>query len=294
MRNQGLKTKKSKIADDTPKAVVNTLKDFDKISNLLDTGIATADLRLGNLIQQKEAIEAQELVFRNKLMTVEDEQVKQAKAAKDKVTDDMIALIQQREDLNNKRKKVKNNREKILSSTLVVGGLGLGAALIYAGTTGHDASRRRYEERIKIQEKKSLPILIKERGIDKRWIDGLPEPARRYLYAKPNETMWPTGESIEITDDGYLFNPKTLEYTGAGMYEWKMPEKQKNNNTKYKKLTPTTRKKAESEEAGFIDGLKSSTGFKYGGDTKNTIEAELTREEIKDYLSRGYVIEEID
>jgi hypothetical protein len=162
------------------------------------------------------------------------------------------------------------------------------AGIIYAINTQDNSSRREFNKTIKLQEKKALPILIKERGIDKRWIDGLPESARRYLYAKPNELTWPTGEPIEITDDGYLFNPKTLEYTGGGNYEWKYDQK-------YKKPA-STRKKAQSEEPGFIDGFKSSgtPKFEYGGIIKNTIEAELTREEIKDYLSRGYIIEEID
>jgi hypothetical protein len=288
MRDQGLTDKKSQIADNMPKAVVNTLKDFDKISNLLDTGIATADLRLSNLIQQKEAIEAQEKAFRDKLMTVENEAVKEAMAAKEKVNKEVEDLINQRDDLNKKRQKVRDNREKIVLGLVMGSGVAGAAGIIYAINTQDNSSRREFNKTIKLQEKKALPILIKERGIDKRWIDVLPESARRYLYAKPNELTWPTGEPIEITDDGYLFNPKTLEYTGGGNYEWKYDQK-------YKKPA-STRKKAQSEEPGFIDGFKSSgtPKFEYGGIIKNTIEAELTREEIKDYLSRGYIIEEID
>lgn len=265
-RTEQLEAKNRILSSKVPSFnAIKVIGDYDKITNLLNKGRETASFRLTKAQEIKFNIEKQKEDLQRRFMSgkAEVKELNKLTAESKKLEKEIESLIKETETLEQKVKKIKDNKRKILQISLGVGTVGS----TFAGLTMLMMDREKELQEAEEWSKdfyKALPIL-KERGIEKEWLEPLPDIAEKYLVKYPNAKTWPTGEPIS-NYASWALEPESMHYSRAARdYVWNR------GNKKYKKPEK-----------------------KYGGVSNNSMELELSPEEIKDYLSRGYVIEEID
>lgn len=281
LRNKTLEQKKQSLTTNLPKKTIDTIQDYDKISNLLEKGVATADLRLKQLIQYRDNILNNENALIDKFLAPVNKQVEAATEASNALQKEIETLIEKRTELTDKIHKIRTNREKLLQYVII--GSTVGTVAVGAGYMIEDSKKRyREDSELSKQWQKAEKILFNERKIDEESFKSLPNKAIMYLTKHPKAKYWPTGEPINISN-GYIYMPQTLYINENTGVEWEV-------------IKPKRASLSEkvSEKINSLDEYNQVVNKKYGGPSNNTIEMELTPEEIKEYIRQGYVIEEIN
>jgi hypothetical protein len=246
---------------------VKTPEDFKKMYSILDGGLATAESRLQNLTDHLSKLNSYKEDLIQKMATGPNDIELQKLDEQIRTSENRIRKISEiKTELEQKQKQA-----KVFWKILGLGSLGAG--LTFGGAELYDMQEKREAENEEILIKR-ITTFNKLRGVNvtKKVMEGIPDIMSSWLLNNPTATKWPNGEDIEIDDKGkygdfirrpiYIkrkpYNP-LLHFTED--WEWHYPN---DHDTRENQL------------------------YKHGGE--KSLEMELTPEQIKYYVSKGYIV----
>jgi hypothetical protein len=246
---------------------VKTPEDFKKMYSILDGGLATAESRLQNLTDQVSKLNLYKEDLISKMATTPNDIELQKVEDKIKVIEDRIREIRGiTTELEGKQKEA-----EALWKILGLGSLGVGVAAagigLYEMHEGHEREKRD-------GRKRRIKTFNNLRGVNitEEYMTDIPDIMSSWLLNNPTATQWPNGEFIEIDDNGgngdLIRRPKYMK------------------RTKYNPLDHF----AENWQWVYPENLDSEEKQKYKLGGEKFLEMELTREQIKSYVSRGYIV----
>lgn len=270
---------------------INTLGDLQKIENILNGGISTAEQRLHRLEDQVALIQKQKQELLKKAYPKEHAEhealIQQGKELVEKLNAQKTKI----DELENMRKKARYAKSLLLP-------IGIGAATIgataYLFTEQEDQEEARYKKIQRVNKARS--VWRNERGVNEITTKKYGQETFDYLMNNPNATTWPNGDPIEIkTTKGKYYSD--IELPTPAQMNKKVDEVKMSDTQYYKQYYDglnEQQKKRAAEKNDFKTTLEkenSNTKIrkqKLGG--QNAMELELTQKEIDDMVKRGYVV----
>lgn len=248
---------------------IKTKEDYQKIYSILDGGARTLESRLMQNERQLEAARVYKENLISKIRTSDDlelikmdEEIEKLKLRSKEIQSELEYL--------GKRYNRLNVIQDALLATGIIGGVfgGLGYGLVAYNEREKELKRKKRieENKLKRSQESSFKNYYKSEknvALKNDFLQKLPDIAQEWLLDDKWRDTWPTGEPYVITKDGYIEPPKKIKKRSDNRYEWILPNAPYFNDNNEKKL---------------------------GGET--SMDLELTPEEIKDYISRGYLVYE--
>lgn len=264
---------------------IKTLGDLQRIENIINGGLSTAEQRLRRYEDEVALIKKQKEELLKKAYP---EQIKKAEDLENelnkmqkKITDQM-KKVQELADLRYKAKQTKNLIKPLIVGGVVVGALG---SVMYG--LNQDAEKRNAEVR---EMKKSREIWKNKRGVNEVTTKRFDKETFDYLIKNPNAQTWPNGDSIKIIK-GQIdlptpaqMNKKVDEVSMSDADYYKQYYDRLNEEQKKQAVKKYDFKTTLEKEDSNIKIRKQ----KLGG--QNAMELELTQKEIDDMVKRGYVV----
>lgn len=246
---------------------VKTPEDFKKMYSILDGGLATAESRLQNLTDHLSKLNSYKEDLIQKMATGPNDIELQKVSDQIRTSENRIRkILEIKTELEQKQKQA-----KVFMKILGIGSLGAG--LLIGGVELYDMQEKREGEKEE-NLKKRIKTFNKLRGVNvtKKVMEGIPDIMSSWLLNNPTATKWPNGEAIEIDDMG-----KYGDFIRRPMYIKRKP---------YNPLLHFT----EDWEWHYPEDhdTKENQKYKHGGE--KSLEMELTPEQIKYYVSRGYIV----
>lgn len=246
---------------------IKTPEDFKKMYSILDGGLATAESRLQNLTDQVSKLNLYKEDLISKMATTPNDIELQKVEDKIKVIEDRIRELRGiKTDLEGKQKEAEA-LWKILGLGSLAVGVAAGGIGLYEMHEGHEREKRD-------GRKRRIKTFNNLRGVNitEEYMDNIPDIMSSWLLNNPTATQWPNGEFIEIDDTGkygeLIRRPKYMK------------------RTKYNPLDHF----AENWQWVYPENLDSEEKQKYKLGGEKFLEMELTPEQIKSYVSRGYIV----
>ena len=241
---------------------IKTPKDFKKMYSILDGGLATAESRLQNLTDQVSKLNLYKEDLISKMATTPNDIELQ------KVEDKIKVIEARMKEISGITTKLEGKQKEARALWKILGLGSLGAGVAAGGIELFEMNERHKRERGD-RRKKRIQTFNNLRGVNitEEYMDNIPNIMSSWLLNNPTATQWPNGEFIEI-DDNDIVRPKYMK------------------RTKYNPLDHF----AENWQWVYPENLDSEEKQKYKLGGEKFLEMELTPEQIKSYVSRGYIV----
>jgi hypothetical protein len=268
-RKNALKEVKNKRTSGSSYSL-KTKEDFQRLYSILDGGRNTLESRINQTKAQIEAANnyRDELIAR--LKNSDDVELEQLNAEITKLQDRLYNLnFKDLPEFIGRMARLDKMYNILITGGAAAAAIGLGyLGLEKLGEKGRlqDRERERQKRKLKLSREKSFKDYYKaEKNVvlKNNFLQKLPDIAQEWLLSDMWRDTWPTGEPYVITKDGYIEPPKKIKKISNDRYEWIL---------------------------SFDDAIGNDNEKKFGGEA--SMDLELTPEEIKDYVSRGYLVYE--